>query len=473
MKKFLGFILAFFLLYFLTSPVQAFDKNKAVGVLNLPDEAKTKDVVSLGRFKDAKTGRDVQGYAFIHRGSKKSKSLVPSTQSNTKPGLATASASPATTSALPPCFGYTLGANWKNLGTPWIINPQNSRGLTSQFLLDTQSANIAKWEDAADGTIGDGQSLDILGNGSITNATLTGIYNGQNEVFFGRSSIPGAVAVTIAWGYFDGRLADRRIIEWEQIYNDVDYDFSASGQADKYDFENISTHELGHVMGLWDQYDSACLEATMFGYAALGETKKRTLETPDVSGVKELYEAENTDNDRDGFTNLVERYMGTDANAACGVNAWPPDVDGDGAVTILDMTNVANAFLTRIGDLKYNKRLDMDADGAITILDMTVVSNYFLQQCTNPVMAPLASRPNVADFIPKQSPTPAPTATPAPISCLKLDVNDDLAVDSSDTLLVLKHFGESGPSPYDVNDKDGVDNTDALLVHKAFGMECK
>ncbi len=290
MKKILGIFLAFFLFYFLNSPVRAFDNTKAVGVFNLPDEAKTKDVVSLGHFKDPKTGRDVQGYAFIHGGSGKSKNLGPGLQNNTQPNSATGSAISTTTSVPAQCFSYTPGARWKTFGMPWVINPQNTRGLTSQFLLDTEGADIAKWEDAADGTVGDGKAINILGNGSITNEVLTGNFNGQNEVFFGQSSVPGAVAVTIAWGYFDGNLSDRRIIEWEQIYNDIDYDFSTSGEVGKYDFEEISTHEVGHIMGLWDQYDPSCLEATMYGYTSAGEIKKRTLEAPDIGGIKELYE---------------------------------------------------------------------------------------------------------------------------------------------------------------------------------------
>ena len=159
MKKFLGILLAFFLFYFLMSPVQAFDKNKAIGVLNLPDEAKTQDVVSLGHIKNPKGGRDIQGIAIISRGKNKDNNKI-----------ATPSASPTTiipstgTSALTAttaCYSYTLGAHWKNFGTPWVINPTNSRGLSGSFLLDTQSADIAIWEDAADGTIGDGGSINI------------------------------------------------------------------------------------------------------------------------------------------------------------------------------------------------------------------------------------------------------------------------------------------------------------------------
>mgnify|MGYP001585558953 CR=1 FL=1 len=214
----------------------------------------------------------------------------------------------------------------------------------------------------------------------------------------------------------------------------------------------------------------------MFGYASLGEIQKRTLEAPDVSGVKELYEAENTDNDHDGFANLVERYMGTNPNVACGVNAWPPDVDGDGAVTILDLTNVANAFLTRVGDPQYKNRYDMDADGAITILDLTVIANYFLQPCTNPVMAPAASRPDVNQFIPKQSPTPSPSLSPSPtpVAAACYDVTGDKVVNANDVQAILANVGKVGQNLiWDVNKSGAVTIGDVLFEQKHIGEICK
>ena len=55
------------------------------------------------------------------------------------------------------------------------------------------------------------------------------------------------------------------------------------------DFENIVTHEHGHVFGLDDLYTSTCSEETMYGYATEGETKKRTLESGDIMGIQRLY----------------------------------------------------------------------------------------------------------------------------------------------------------------------------------------
>jgi hypothetical protein len=82
-------------------------------------------------------------------------------------------------------------------------------------------------------------------------------------------------------------------VEWDQVYNDADYDWSADCDADscstKMDFPNIAIHELGHSVGLDDLYDSGCSEATMYGYADYGETNKRTLEAGDIAGVSNLY----------------------------------------------------------------------------------------------------------------------------------------------------------------------------------------
>ncbi len=105
------------------------------------------------------------------------------------------------------------------------------------------------------------------------------------------------------------------------------------------------------------------------------------------------------DTDKDGFSDKVETYVGTDPNKTCGLNTWPPDVDGDGTVTLLDMTNVANSYLTKTGDAKYNKRYDMDANGAIAIEDLNIVASYFLQNCATPQMVAVASRPDVNQFI--------------------------------------------------------------------------
>lgn len=252
------------------------ETSGAQRTLILPPAADNAPVISLGSAVDPQTGKVVEGYAIIHY----KKNFTH--KSNHKPGNPSGSS----------CYTY-IGSNtkWKVI-EPWIVNPSNTRGLTDNFVLTNLGDDIAKWEDAADGNVGNAQSVDILGSGSATSSALvadTSSPDGQNEVYFADVSSSGAIAVTIVWGYFSGPPFARELVEWDQVYDDIDFDWSSTGEAGKMDFENIATHELGHSFGMGDVYDLACIDVTMFGYADYGETNKRTLESADVTGIDRLY----------------------------------------------------------------------------------------------------------------------------------------------------------------------------------------
>jgi len=181
------------------------------------------------------------------------------------------------------CYEFLAkGAKWKTI-EPYIVNPTNTRGLSPEFIIDNLAINIEKWEIAA--------GVNILGD------EVTGIVDGadmdspdnKNEVYFADVDYEGAIAIAIVWGIFGGPPSRRELVEWDMIFDDVDFDWSATGESDKMDFENIATHELGHSVGLDDLYDERSSEQTMYGYAGYGETKKRTLEDGDINGVYRLY----------------------------------------------------------------------------------------------------------------------------------------------------------------------------------------
>ncbi|MBI4258157.1 MAG: matrixin family metalloprotease [Thaumarchaeota archaeon] len=182
------------------------------------------------------------------------------------------------------CFAFLArDAKWKTI-EPWLLNPANTEGLSDDFLFTNLGIDIQKWEDAA--------ATDILGDGSITAATLvadTDNPDGVNEVYFGGVGSEGAIAVTIVWGVFFGPPSQRELVEWDQVYDQVDFDWSSTGEADKMDFENIATHELGHSVGMGHP-DDTCTEETMYRFADLGETKKRDLHTGDIAGIQDLYQ---------------------------------------------------------------------------------------------------------------------------------------------------------------------------------------
>lgn len=242
--------------------------------LVLPRAADNSPVISLGTAVDPTTGRQVEGLAIIHR------------QDNlARPG----GSRPATNT----CYGYLAkGAKWKTV-EPWIANPANIRGLDGTAVFNLLAGGVSKWEDATDGNVTNGTGVDVLGSGSTTSMALaadTVSPDSQNEAYFADITDSNAIAVTVVWGIFGGPIGGRQLVEWDQVYDDVSFDWSADavGVAGKMDFNNIATHELGHSVGMGDLYNT-CVEETMYGYSANAETKKRDLNTGDITGANALY----------------------------------------------------------------------------------------------------------------------------------------------------------------------------------------
>jgi hypothetical protein len=157
--------------------------------------------------------------------------------------------------------------------------------LDDTFIRSTISGSLGKWEAASGGQ-------DIFGDetaGTVDRNAL-GTLNNQNEVVFGDVNSVGAIAVTYVWGIFSGPPHGRELVEWDQIYDQNDFDWTADGNVEsaKMDFENIVTHEHGHAFGMGHPSDS-CTEETMFRFSTEGETIRRDLHTGDEAGIFGLY----------------------------------------------------------------------------------------------------------------------------------------------------------------------------------------
>ena len=240
-------------------------------------------IFSLGASLDK--GRIVEGFAIVDYGREFAKPGTSCGNGVCEPGE-NAKKCPADCGGGEPkssCFDFLArGAKWKTV-EDYIVNPDNTQGLGRTFVTNNFAADISKWETAA--------STDILGSGSSTNATLvadTESPDDKNELYFADIAQDGAIAITIVWGRFRGPPSGRELVEWDQVYDDVDFDWSSTGEAAKMDFENIATHEIGHSVGMGHPPDD-CTEETMYRFAGFGETKKRTLEAGDKTGVKKLY----------------------------------------------------------------------------------------------------------------------------------------------------------------------------------------
>lgn len=242
--------------------------------LMLPENVLRSPVISLGTALDAESGEMVEGYAIIHHKDEHARVE--------KPVKPTATV----------CYAYLArDAKWKTV-EQWVFNGANTSGLDNVSSFNAINQSVLKWEDAADGIVGNNLGVNILGDGLITSDLLladTVAPDGLNEVYFANISDSNAIAITIVWGVFGGAPSQRKLVEWDQIYNDADFTWSLAGEAGKMDLENIATHELGHSAGMADMYTSACAEETMYGYASNGETKKRDLYNGDIEGINKLY----------------------------------------------------------------------------------------------------------------------------------------------------------------------------------------
>lgn len=187
----------------------------------------------------------------------------------------------------PKCYEFLgKGVKWKNLlPVSYVVHKKLNVGAVH--------SSVETWDNVT--------AVDLFGSYSVDNDADWDGYegdqpDGKNELVFENYPQEGVIAVTVIWGYFSGPPSTREIIEFDILFNKF-YEWGDAGTTDEdelgdtgvMDIQNIATHELGHGLGLGDIYN--CPEVTMYGYSEEGETKKRTLEAPDITGIQELYGA--------------------------------------------------------------------------------------------------------------------------------------------------------------------------------------
>jgi hypothetical protein len=192
-----------------------------------------------------------------------------------KPGKPSAEAS---------CYDFMgRGVQWKDEDLPisCVIDPD---------LANAIDLSAIEWEKVTQATLFDFKSFDT-GDDLSWDGDPGDEPDGFNEMLFGDYPDDRVIAVTVVWGYFSGPPSIRKIFEFDILFN-LDYQWGDAGENPSLmDLQNIATHEIGHGLGLADIYEDGCSDVTMYGYSDYGETDKRTLADPDITGIQELYGA--------------------------------------------------------------------------------------------------------------------------------------------------------------------------------------
>ncbi|VAX26285.1 hypothetical protein MNBD_IGNAVI01-41, partial [hydrothermal vent metagenome] len=131
--------------------------------------------------------------------------------------------------------------------------------------------------------------------GGTTSNSNASSYDGTNLMIWLENNwdthFPGSNAIAVNTQWYN--TITGQMYETDISFNGENYTWSDNGSPGKYDVQNIATHELGHSISLNDLYNSDDTEKTMYGYSSSGETKKRTLDSDDINGIRYvLFEAQ-------------------------------------------------------------------------------------------------------------------------------------------------------------------------------------
>ncbi len=177
------------------------------------------------------------------------------------------------------------GQGSRVLGGPKLYSYSGYHRLTSDCHYRI-NADLLDWENAiqagANTWTAAGSAFHFYCDGTTPKTGPT--YDSVNVVWRTNMGGGGILAQNTYWYNRKTKL----VFENDIVFN-IYYPWTVDGSPAHYDVQNIGTHEQGHCLVLNDLYNSFQSEQTMFGYADTSETKKRSLESGDIAGIRFVY----------------------------------------------------------------------------------------------------------------------------------------------------------------------------------------
>ncbi len=177
----------------------------------------------------------------------------------------------------PSCFEWSEGSPSFPVG--FRVNPTNAQGLSEEFIINAFLGAAGAWNHAKANKVFD-ESF------TIDYAAHYGSQNFTNEISFGEYPNPQVIAIAASWFDYDHLIESDIFFNTSFRFGDATVDPNPLSMMD---LQSIATHEFGHAVGLEDVFVEACSDVTMYVYASYGDIEKRTLEKPDIRGLRLSY----------------------------------------------------------------------------------------------------------------------------------------------------------------------------------------